>query len=109
MPVLNLSQILANRILINFGEKMIKKIYQCPCCGFLTLERKPPGTFDLCPVCFWEDDSVQFFAPDYEGGANEPSLNKARNNFLKYGACEESAVKYVRNAYLEEFPENKKQ
>ncbi len=34
--------------------------YACPCCGYLTLTEKPPGTFAICPVCFWEDDEVQF-------------------------------------------------
>ena len=34
--------------------------YACPCCGFLTLDEAPPGTFAICPVCFWEDDDVQF-------------------------------------------------
>ncbi len=52
--------------------------YACPCCGYLTLQSQPPGSFELCPVCDWEDDSVQFADPDYEGGANRESLNVAR-------------------------------
>jgi hypothetical protein len=65
--------------------------FPCPCCGFLTLEEEPPGTFDICPVCNWEDDFVQFEDPEYEGGANRISLVDARRNFAAYGAiCEES-------------------
>ncbi len=48
--------------------------YTCPCCGYRTLDEEPPGTYDICEICFWEDDPVQFVDPDYEGGANTPSL-----------------------------------
>lgn len=34
--------------------------YACPCCDFLTLEEPPVGTFAICPVCWWEDDNIQF-------------------------------------------------
>ena len=44
--------------------------YACPCCAHLTLYDKPPGTFAVCPVCAWVDDSVQFAAPDVADGAN---------------------------------------
>ncbi|MEG0856834.1 MAG: CPCC family cysteine-rich protein [Terrisporobacter sp.] len=55
---------------------MIK--YACPCCGNLSLDEKSPGTFEICNICGWEDDEVQYNEPDYEGGANKISLNKAR-------------------------------
>ena len=58
---------------------MIK--YACVCCGELTMEEQPPGTYQICPVCGWEDDKVQFKHPDLEGGANELSLNQARERF----------------------------
>ena len=70
--------------------------YRCPCCNKLTLENEPPGTFDICPVCYWEDDNVQFEDPDYAGGANKVSLNTARQNFKKIGAISEEFLKYVR-------------
>lgn len=79
--------------------------FACPCCGFLTLSEKPPGTFEICPVCFWEDDKVQFNEPEYIGGANKVSLNQARKNFLKFGACEERFITKVRKPRLEEIPE----
>ncbi|WP_372448711.1 CPCC family cysteine-rich protein [Streptomyces musisoli] len=33
--------------------------YPCPCCGHRVLGRMP-GSYEICPVCFWEDDGVQF-------------------------------------------------
>ena len=62
------------------------KRYPCPCCGYYTLARKPPGTYELCPVCYREDDGVQFEDPTYAGGANEPSLEQARKNSLAFRA-----------------------
>ncbi|MDD4807476.1 MAG: CPCC family cysteine-rich protein [Oscillospiraceae bacterium] len=35
----------------------------------------------MCPVCGWEDDGVQLDEPDLEGGANEMSLNEAREAY----------------------------
>lgn len=57
--------------------------YACPCCGYRTLHEPPPGTFDICPVCLWEDDNVQHDDPDFRGGANDVSLNEARANFRR--------------------------
>ena len=57
------------------------KKYKCPCCENLTLSEEPPGTFEICSLCGWEDDEVQFIDPDYEGGANKLSLNQARKLF----------------------------
>jgi Cysteine-rich CPCC len=62
--------------------------YPCPCCGNVTLDEAPPGTFAICSVCSWEDDNVQFHDPDYEGGANRVSLNQARRNFRERGVIE---------------------
>ena len=58
------------------------KMYECPCCRNLTLTEEPSGTFEICPICGWEDDEVQFKNPDYEGGANKLSLNQAKKKFF---------------------------
>ena len=50
------------------------KLYICPCCGKHTLHENPPGTFEICGICGWEDDDVQYNDPAYSGGANEVSL-----------------------------------
>jgi len=70
--------------------------YKCHCCGYYTLSEKPNGSYEICPVCFWEDDIVQLNDPDYRGGANKVSLNQARKNYIEFGVCEIEMKKYVR-------------
>ncbi len=48
--------------------------YTCPYCGYKTLNEEPAGTYYICEICAWEDEGVQFYNPDFEGGANEVSL-----------------------------------
>jgi hypothetical protein len=80
---------------------MIHK-YNCPCCGYYTLDEEPPGTFQVCPVCYWEDDNTQFDDPTYSGGANENSLELARLNFLRCRASSPRFVGLVRDPLPEE-------
>jgi hypothetical protein len=82
----------------------VNRRFPCPCCGFLTLEEEPPGTYDICEVCFWEDDPVQFDDPDFVGGANNVSLNVAKQNFARLGASELEFRKNVRPPRPEEHP-----
>lgn len=77
-------------------------MFPCPCCGYLTLGEEPPGTFEICPVCFWEDDDVQFEDPSYAGGANSVSLNQARENFKLFGAVSKEFVNQVRKPLPQE-------
>ncbi|MBX9654767.1 hydrolase [bacterium] len=69
---------------------------RCPCCGCRTLSNEPPGSFEICPVCFWEDDKVQFDDPTFRGGANEDSLEEARANYQRIAACSSRFIKSVR-------------
>jgi hypothetical protein len=63
-------------------------MYTCPCCGYKSLPRPADGTYELCLVCWWENDQVQLRDPDYEGGANEPSLRQAQRNFIEFGTSD---------------------
>jgi rubredoxin len=72
------------------------KKYACPCCGYLTLNDEPDNSFQICPVCYWEDDGVQLKYPTYESGANRVSLNQAKKNFVKFSAIEKRFKDYVR-------------
>jgi hypothetical protein len=56
-------------------------LHPCPCCGFRTLLDEERGSYEICGVCAWEDDFVQYRDPDYRGGANAESLNEARAAF----------------------------
>jgi hypothetical protein len=69
--------------------------YRCPCCGYKTLD-PPPRGFEMCEVCFWVDNAMQFDDPDYKGGANPVSLNEARANFRKFGAKSEVHIGFTR-------------
>jgi hypothetical protein len=70
--------------------------FACPCCGYKTFDGKPDGSYNICPVCFWEDDPIQLEDPDYEGGANSMSLRQAQQNFLEFGACDRDMLQNVR-------------
>ena len=69
--------------------------HACPCCGHPTLGER--AGFEICPVCFWEDDGQDDVDAHVErGGPNRGTLWEARANFMKFGACEEAARRHVR-------------
>lgn len=70
------------------------KSVTCPCCGYITLTE--PRAYEICRICFWEDDLVQFEDPDYAGGANRVSLRQAQVNYQQFGACEPESRGNVR-------------
>ncbi|MFE1312539.1 CPCC family cysteine-rich protein [Streptomyces sp. NPDC058755] len=76
----------------------------CPCCGFLTLDER--GCFEICPVCFWEDDGQDDDDADrVRGGPNgRLSLTEARRNFRALGASDERRTKFVRAPLPNEVP-----
>jgi hypothetical protein len=76
--------------------------YACPCCGHVTLDER--GSYEICPVCFWEDDGQDDHDADrVRGGPNQRlSLTQARRNFARLGACDERCRQFVRPATAEE-------
>ncbi len=80
---------------------------RCPCCGCRTLAER--GGWEICPVCFWEDDGQDDHdAAVVRGGPNGSlSLAEARANYLRLGACEESMVGNIRPPRAGELPEEK--
>lgn len=76
--------------------------YKCPCCGYYTFDNELDGSYDICEVCFWEDDPIQLEDPRYEGGANGVSLIQARENYKKLGASRHEMIPYVRKPYPNE-------
>ncbi len=68
----------------NYAKKLPKKRssdHLCPVCGQYAFTEP----HDICPVCGWEQDSAQEKAPFFAGGANDLSLNEAREKW-KAGA-----------------------
>src|SRR5690242_1102863 len=69
--------------------------FPCPCCGHLVMEG-PPGSDDICMICFWEDDVMQLRWPELAGTTNAVSLVEAQKNFARLGASEERFLRDVR-------------
>ena len=69
---------------------------RCLCCGSRTLTT--PGVFELCPVCWWQDDGQDDVDADVvRGGPNGTlSLTVARANFLACGASDPRFLTRVR-------------
>jgi hypothetical protein len=80
-------------------------LHYCLCCGYRTIEgyetafgyTTPPYTSCICPICFWQDDPVDYDEPDVSaGGPNHVSMKQAQRNFLAFGVSEERLLPYVR-------------
>ena len=52
---------------------------RCPVCGKYYFSEA--GSYEICPVCGWEDDPVQKRFPDFPDGANPGGLNEARRKY----------------------------
>lgn len=73
----------------------------CPCCGHATLSSR--GDYEICPVCFWEDDGQDDAdAAVARGGPNRSSLAEARRSFSRIGASHEAHLAHVRRPTGEE-------
>ncbi|MER5204534.1 CPCC family cysteine-rich protein [Streptomyces sp. NPDC002825] len=67
----------------------------CPCCGHRVLGAMP-DSYEICPVCHWEDDGVQFHWPTMAGGANKVSVIEARRNYQEFITCDRRGLRHVR-------------
>lgn len=106
-------------------KKKTMKKYKCLCCGYITLETR--GEYDICPVCFWEDDAYLYFDEqgnikgsyyetneiseeilmDIPSGANNGlTLREGRKNYKKHKVYKKSMKKYVRKPKKKEYPKN---
>lgn len=56
---------------------------------------EPPGSYDICKICFWEDDISQLRFPRTTG-ANHVSQIEGQKNFKEFGACERRMLQFVR-------------
>ncbi|MCM1090183.1 MAG: CPBP family glutamic-type intramembrane protease [Muribaculum sp.] len=109
--------VIASIVLVRWVREMKK--HKCLCCGYKTLDAR--GDYDICPVCFWEDDAYIIFGEDsikslyYEDEPTEnelldiPSeanhgltLRQGQENYCLYGACEKEMLPYVRKPRMSE-------
>jgi len=67
----------------------------CACCGYRTLP-EGAGGYEVCPVCWWEDDPVQMASPLLRGGANAVSLAEAQLYFIGSGFSDPRFTAHVR-------------
>jgi hypothetical protein len=74
--------------------KKLHPAYPCPCCGYLVF-REPAGSYEICPICFWEDDISQLRFVHMKG-ANGVSLVDGQQNYLSIGVCERRFKSNVR-------------
>jgi hypothetical protein len=79
-------------------------LLRCPCCRCKTLGER--SVYEICPVCFWEDDGQDDQnADEVWGGPNGPlSLTEARANYRAFGASSERRRQFVRAPQPEELP-----
>lgn len=68
-------------------DKVIKTLsnvflFKCPVCGKYTFQ-SGPGSYEICPVCGWEDDKAQYKDPNLKGGANKLSLKEYKKQYEK--------------------------
>ena len=78
--------------------------YTCPCCGFRTLSRGP-GDYDLCPVCFWEDDGMHGNDAASMAGPNGMTLAEGQRLYRRYGTSALHAAGRVRPPASDEPPD----
>ncbi len=92
---------------------------KCLCCGYRTIKER--GIFEICPICFWEDDTYFDFSKtplkgiyydseptmeellDVKSAANHGlTLREAQINYKTFGACDKEMIPYTRKATIDE-------
>jgi hypothetical protein len=77
--------------------------YACPCCGYLTLDER--GGYEICPVCFWEDDGQDDHDADRVRGGPNGTLSLTQASKLRHLRClDERRLPYVRPPHDDEHP-----
>lgn len=68
-------------------DKVIKTlsnvfVFKCPVCGKYTFQ-SGPGSYEICPICGWENDKAQYKDPTLKGGSNRLSLKEYKKQYEK--------------------------
>ena len=72
-------------------EGEAEPMFPCPCCDYFSLSSE--GSYEICPVCFWEDDGIRDL--QQVSGPNFLSLADGRRNVRELGACDMASVERV--------------
>jgi hypothetical protein len=71
--------------------------FRCPCCHCRALDER--GSYDICPICFLEDDGQG--GPNVKVARGDPNgvrgLAKVRLNYLQFNACKDGIRQLVRS------------
>jgi uncharacterized Zn finger protein (UPF0148 family) len=103
MPQENLHRALCGMAegIIFFSLLQKNNKYTCPVCGYKVFSEKT-GSYEICPICNWEDDLSQLAFPEMSGGANTVSLIEAQENFEKKGYSDELFKEHTRKPLLQD-------
>lgn len=79
--------------------------FRCPCCLYLTLTRR--HDYEICEVCFWEDDGTEDPAWELErSGPNHGlTLAEGQANYARLNACSLQIRIHVRPPTIDEATE----
>ena len=82
---------------------MTQEKYPCPACGHKTLDEI--ADYDICPVCYWEDDMLVDGKEDVCSPSNYGQLlSEAQSNYIIFGACKREYLDKVRPPTKDETP-----
>jgi hypothetical protein len=59
---------------------------RCPCCDHLSLKAR--GDYEICRICWWEDDGTNDVLRGSPFSPNHCTLLEGRRNYARYGVCE---------------------
>jgi hypothetical protein len=68
--------------------------FVCFICGYRTLDER--CGWDICPVCFWEDDVLVEGDVDKRSPANHMTISEAQANYARIGAVSPEFLDNVR-------------
>lgn len=77
----------------------LEAMLRCHCCDYMCLRAR--GDYEVCPVCFWEDDGSELH--DGHSAANRMSLREARRRFRILGCVDERHLSHLRPGRMERF------
>ncbi|WP_249899684.1 CPCC family cysteine-rich protein [Paenibacillus sp. PK3_47] len=66
---------------VHVVEGVEEELFPCPCCGYKSLQST--GEYDICQVCFWEDDGIR--TQEKYSSPNHMTLKQGQDHFAVLG------------------------